>query len=106
MAAWFVLFPLALALEPTPAASAAEPWWGYVVSMALFASIAATYVGLSRCMRWGIGASFGAASLFTAVVFACPATGHHAFGLWWFGEFAAAVGLVALSAVAYLRRSE
>jgi hypothetical protein len=105
MAGWFVLFPLALSLEPTPATDAAEPWWAYAVSIALLGAIASSFVGLSRRMRWGAGASFIGASLFTAGVFACPATGHHAMGLWWFGEMSIALALVAFSAVAYLRRA-
>jgi hypothetical protein len=105
MAAWFVLFPLALSLEPVPASTAAEPWWGYVASFALLGAIATTFVGLSRRASWGYKASFVAGSIFVGGVFACPATGHHAFGLWWFGEMAIALTLVTLSAVAYLRRA-
>jgi hypothetical protein len=101
--AWAVGFPLALALEPTPADVGAVPWWSFFIEIGLLTSIAAAFVGLAKGMRSGAGASFVAASIFTAGVFACPATGHHAIGLWWIGEFAIALSLVALSARAYLR---
>lgn len=101
--AWAVLFPVALSLEPAPAADATQPWWAYVASMGLLGALAATFVGLGRRARWGITASLGASSIFAAGVFACPATGHHAFGLWWIGEFAASLALLGLSAVAYFR---
>jgi len=101
--AWAVGFPLALALEPTPTDVGAVPWWGFFIEVGLLTSIAIAFVGLVKGMRSGAAASFVAASIFTAGVFACPASGHHAIGLWWFGEFAIALALVALSARAYLR---
>jgi hypothetical protein len=105
MLAWAVLLPLALVLEPTPAAGAAQPWWAYVVSMGLLTGIVATFVGLQQRQRWGITASLAASSIFVAGVFACPASGHHAFGLWWVGEFAASLVVLGLSGVAYMRAS-
>jgi hypothetical protein len=50
-----------------------------------------------------VGTSILASSIFAAGVFACPATGHHAFGLWWIGEFAASLALVAVSGAVALR---
>jgi hypothetical protein len=101
--AWAVLLPLGLALEPAAAASA-QPWWGVIISLALFGAVIATGVGLARARPWGIGASLLASLIFATGVFACPATGHHAFGLWWIGEFAASLALVGLSTAAYFRR--
>ena len=105
MLAWALLLPLALVLEPAPAADAVEPWWAYVVSMGLLTGIIATFVGLQQRQRWGITASLAASSIFVAGVFACPASGHHAFGFWWIGEFAASLAVLALSGVAYFRAS-
>ena len=101
--AWAVLLPMAIALEPAPAADATYPWWALIVSNALLGAIAATFVGLAQRRKWAPTASFVASSIFVTGVFACPASGHHAFGLWWFGEFAAALALVGLSGAAYLR---
>lgn len=105
LVAWVVLFPLAIALEPLPAATDPVPWWGIVAEIGLLAALAATVTGLVRSKRWGVGASLVASSIFTLGVFACPATGHHAMGFWWFGELAAAIALVALSARTYAQRS-
>ncbi len=102
MLAWAILLPLALALEPAPT-EAGAPWWAHVVSNVLLAAIAATFVGLAQRKPWATSASFIASSIFITAVFVCPASGHHAFGLWWFGEFAAALALVGLSGAAYLR---
>ena len=100
---WAIGFPLALALEPAPADAGAVPWWSFFIEIGLLTSIAVAFVGLAKGMRSGAGASFVAASIFTAGVFACPATGHHAIGFWWIAQFAIALTLVALSARAYLR---
>jgi hypothetical protein len=100
--AWLVLFPLAIALEPT-AATTAVPAWEWVASFALLSGLGLTAAGLATRHAWGATASLGTSLLFATGVFACPATGHHAFGLWWFGEFGAALTLVALSVVAVVR---
>jgi hypothetical protein len=60
--------------------------------------------GLVMQRRWGLLASLAAAILATAASIACPVTGHHSFGTWWFGQMACMLGLVAISAVA-LRRN-
>ena len=103
MLAWAVLLPTALVLEPAPAADATYPWWAWIVSNALLASIAATFVGLAQRKTWAPTASFIASSIFVTGVFACPASGHHTFGLWWFGQFGVALALVGLSGAAYLK---
>lgn len=103
--AWLATLAISWVLEPVPASNAAEPWWAGVAALGLFAALMATFAGLARRMRWGVTASLVGSSIFLAGVFACPATGHHAFGLWWIGEFAAATALVGVSAAAYLRRS-
>ncbi len=101
--AWALLFPIAIALEPMPASNAPSPWWAELVGLGLLTAIIASVVGVTKRMRWGVGASFVASMIFATGVFLCPATGHHAFGLWWFGEFGAALALVSLSTVAYFR---
>ena len=40
----------------------------------------------------------------TAAAIACPVTGHHTFGTWWFGEMACVLTLLGIS-VAALHRS-
>lgn len=104
-AAWLVGFPAALLLEPAALAQQPQPWWAHVLAIGVFAGIVAAVSGLLRGRAWAPGMSLVAAGAFAAGVFACPATGHHAFGLWWVGEFAISLGLVAASGVAYLKRA-
>jgi len=60
--------------------------------------------GLALRRRWGLVASLGGAVLATAAAVACPTSGHHQFGLWWYGEMACVLALVGVS-VAALRMS-
>jgi hypothetical protein len=100
--AWIAFFALVSALEPVPA-DLSIAWWESLIMFAEIGVLGTVAAGLARRTSWAAGASLGAATLFTASVFACPATGHHAFGLWWFGEFGAVLALTALSAVAFVR---
>ena len=50
--------------------------------------------------RWGLGVSVAAAGFFTALSVACPVSGHHPFGAWWFGQMACALGMGGASVVA------
>jgi hypothetical protein len=95
--AWIVGVPLAVALQPAAAVAEAS-WLDYVVSYALLASIITAVSALAARRPWAPLASLGASGVFLASTFACPATGHHAFGLWWFGQLAIAMTLVGMSA--------
>ena len=100
-ASWLVALPVIDWLEP--AAREATPWWGSIVQIGFTALIVATFAGLVRRKTFGVGTSVVGSLVLTTGAFLCPATGHHAFGLWWIGQFAVCLGLVALSCVAYLR---
>ena len=100
-ATWYVLFLVATGLEPQ--ASGSEPAWAAALSFVFLGLLAVTAVGLLVRRRWGLLASLGAAGLFTAFAVACPTTGHHAVGAWWFGQMACVFALVGASAYA-LRR--
>ncbi len=99
---WLVLNQIAYALEP--ASQQSVPVIGIVLEVTMYVLLAAMLTGLIMQRRWGLLASFGAAVLATAASIACPVTGHHAFGTWWFGQMACMLGLVAISVVA-LRRN-
>lgn len=96
--AWFVLMQVAVALEP--ATDASEPAIGVVLGVAVDALFLAMLFGLAMRRRWGLVASFAGAVLVTAMVVACPTSGHHQFGAWWFGQMACVVALLAGSAFA------
>ena len=99
---WFVLTPLAAAFEP--ATDQSEPLLGVLLGISMDVLFVVMLVGLAVRRRWGLVASLGGAGLVTAMVVACPTSGHHQFGMWWFGEMACALALIAISAAA-LRRA-
>ena len=99
--AWVAFNVIAALLEPAPARTLGL--WEDVVIYAQLGSLLLVAAGLARRRTWAAGASLGASAFFTAGVFACPATGHHTFGLRWIGEFAAVLALTALSGVAWMR---
>lgn len=100
--AWLVLNEIAYLLEP--AAQQSVPFIGIMLEVTMYVLLAAMLAGLIMQRRWGLLASFGAAVLATAASIACPITGHHTFGTWWFGQMACMLALVAISAVT-LRRT-
>lgn len=103
--AWYVLFFVGVALEPEPAHPDAIPvLLSATIDVALFGLLGVMAAGLITRRRFGLVASMGAATLFVGLSVACPVSGHHAFGAWWFGQMACAIGLVAIS-ISALRRS-
>lgn len=98
---WIAMLVLAYVLEPAPTGT--ESLWAELVGTGMLIGIVAMFTGLTRRLAWAPAASVLASAAFVVGVFLCPATGHHAFGLWWIGEFAASLALVSLSTVAYLR---
>ena len=100
--AWVVLMQVAFALEP--AAQEPVPVIGVLLEVAMYALLATMVTGLVMQRRFGLVASLAAAVLATAASIACPVTGHHAFGAWWFGQMACVLALVATS-IAVLYRS-
>jgi hypothetical protein len=103
--AWYVLFFVGAALEPEPTNPDVIPaFLSVTIDVALFGLLGVMAAGLIARRRFGLVASMGAAVFFVGLSVACPASGHHGFGAWWFGQMACAIGLVAISAAA-LRRS-
>jgi peptidoglycan/LPS O-acetylase OafA/YrhL len=99
--AWFVLFQVAMMLEPRTSHSV--PVIGVLLEVVMWTLLATTIAGLVAQRRWGIAASLATAVFATAGSIACPTTGHHPFGAWWFGQMACVLALVAISAVALQR---
>jgi hypothetical protein len=99
--AWLVSYQLAATLEPVT--HQPEPWYGVVLNVGFLALLAATATGLIMQRRWGLVASIAAAGLFTALSVACPVSGHHPFGTWWYGQMALALGMLGASLVAAIR---
>jgi hypothetical protein len=105
--AWAVGLPVGVALEPAPAQPDAVPSvLATLLSVSLLGLLALTAAGLVRGDRWGYAASGAASLLFAGMAVACPITGHHGMGMWWFGQFAIAVGLMAVSLIGWQRSGE
>jgi hypothetical protein len=100
--AWLVCYTIGSALEPDT--THPVPVIGVVLGVALLVGILATAAGLIVRRRWGLTASLSSAAVLVASSVACPTTGHHTIGGWWFGQMLCAGALVAISVVA-LRRS-
>jgi peptidoglycan/LPS O-acetylase OafA/YrhL len=100
--AWVVLMQVAFALEP--ASNHEVPVIGLLLELSMYALLGTMVAGLVMQQRFGLVASLGAAVLATAASIACPVSGHHTFGSWWFGQMACVLALVAISALA-LRRT-
>lgn len=93
--AWFVAYEVAAAVEPVT--HRPEPWYGVVLGVAFMGMLAATATGLIAQRRWGVAVSVAAAGFFTALSVACPVSGHHPFGAWWFAQMACALGMLGFS---------
>jgi hypothetical protein len=87
-----VLTAITVALEP--AAEGSDPAFAVVLSVAMDVLFLGMLLGLALRRRWGLVASLAAAALVTAMAVACPTSGHHQFGLWWFGQMACVSALV------------
>jgi len=104
--AWYVLFFVGMALEPEPAHPEVIPaWLSATIDVTLVGLLGVMAAGLIARRRWGLVASMGAATLFVGLSVACPVTGHHGFGAWWYAQMACAFGLVAISGAALRRTS-
>lgn len=95
---WYVLGTAATLLEPHTEHDV--PLIGAVLQVAMLAAVLVMIPGLIAVRRWGLVAAVGASVLFVAGAVACPTTGHHPIGLWWFGQMACTLALLAISVVA------
>jgi hypothetical protein len=96
--AWLVLTLVAVSLEPPT--NRPEPLIGVMLGILTWVLLATMVTGLVMERRFGLVASLGSAVLFTAAAIACPVSGHHSFGMWWFGQMACALVLVGISIAA------
>src|SRR3954452_11733469 len=104
--AWLVAYDVAGSLEPVT--HRPEPWYGVALGVAFLGLLAATAAGLIAQRRWGLVVSVAAAAFFTALSGACPVSGHHPFGAWWYGQMACALGMLggSVAALSWSTRAE
>lgn len=100
--AWAVAFFGGTALEPVPAVDTPAPWFVTLGSFVLLGAMALVGAGAATKRRFAVDASFVGASVMTAFSIACPASGHHQYGLWWFGQMTLMLGLLAFSGIAWI----
>src|SRR4051794_37547031 len=76
---------ISVALEPAPnGPDPAVRWWDDVAALLLLAVYPTAVVGLLRGALWSPKAAVGAGGVILAGTLACPASGHHLIGWWWF----------------------
>src|SRR4051794_17517645 len=104
--AWLVAYQVAGSLEPVT--HQPEPWYGVALGVAFLGLLAATAAGLIAQRRWGLVVSVAASGFFTALSVACPVSGHHPFGAWWYGQMACALGMLggSVAALSWSARTE
>jgi len=95
---WWAMTLAAGALEPETHHEV--PVIATVLSVAMWGLILTMAGGLVARRRWGFALSLGAAVVATAASVACPTTGHHAIGGWWFAQMACVLVLVGASVAA------
>lgn len=99
--AWVVLTQIAVELEPR--SQFELPLISVVLVLSMNALLITMVAGLVMRRRWGLLAAVASSLLLTAESIACPLTGHHHFGAWWYGQMACAITLVGVTVFA-LRR--
>ena len=93
-----MLSQVAVLLEPE--AHHPVPLIGVVLTAAMYALLLGMVAGLAVRRRWGLVVSVAAAVVATAASIACPVSGHHGIGVWWFGQMACVLALLTISVAA------
>lgn len=98
-------WPLAIvvtgALQPAPVEPAApEPVIVQIAGLALLFGLLTTAVAAGIRHRGAAVAGVVTGLLSTTFVVACPVSGHHDFGMWWFAELGIVSAMLAVSLVA------
>jgi hypothetical protein len=98
---WPLVLLASVALEPAPAdPNAPVPLVVEMANVAAFAALVATSIAAGVRHRAAAVTGVVAGLLLAAFVVACPVSGHHTFGLWWYAELALVVGMLGLSLAA------
>ena len=98
---WYLITEIIVALEPR--SQFELPLISVILVLSMWSLVVAMVAGLVMRRRWGLLAAVASSVLLTAESIACPLTGHHHFGTWWYGQMACALALVGITVFA-LRR--
>jgi len=103
---WPLAVLAALALEPAPAdPNAPVPLVIELASFGALVALLATSVAAGLRHRAAGVAGVVSGLLLASFVVACPVSGHHAVGLWWYAELALVVGMLGVSLAALGERA-
>jgi peptidoglycan/LPS O-acetylase OafA/YrhL len=96
---WVVVFAVSYAIEPEPAATGAVPGlFDALVAYAFLVGLVGTGVAAARRLPAAVTWSFLTGAVALGLTLACPSTGQHALGTWWYGQLAACVGMLGVTA--------
>jgi hypothetical protein len=101
---WPLAIVASMVLEPTPAdPDATGPVLAELANLGLLFALVGTAIAAG--VRHGAAAVGGVVTglLVVALAIACPVSGHHAIGLWWFAELGILTAMLAVSGVALQR---
>jgi hypothetical protein len=101
---WPLAIVASMALEPTPADPGAPvPVLAELANLGLLFALVGTAIAAG--VRHGAAAVGGVVTglLVVSLAIACPVSGHHAIGLWWFAELGILTAMLAVSGVALQR---
>ncbi len=98
---WYLITEIIVALEPR--SQFELPLISVILVLSMWSLVVAMVAGLVMRRRWGLLAAVASSVLLTAESIACPLTGHHHFGTWWYGQMACTLALVGITVFA-LRR--
>jgi hypothetical protein len=101
---WPLAIVASMVLEPTPAdPDAPGPVLAELANLGLLFALVGTAIAAG--VRHGAAAVGGVVTglLVVALAIACPVSGHHAIGLWWFAELGILTSMLAVSGVALQR---
>jgi hypothetical protein len=100
---WPLAIIVSKALEPAPAdPNAPMPVLAELANLALFFALVGTAIAAGVRHRAAAAGGVVTGLLVVPLAIACPVSGHHAIGLWWFAELGILTSMLAVSGVALL----
>ncbi len=98
---WPLAFLIMLALEPAPAdPQAAQPLAGTLLAVGFMTGLLLTSAAAGTRHRLAAGAAAVTGVFALVGAAACPASGHHAYGAWWFAQMAVVIAMLGVSVAA------
>jgi hypothetical protein len=101
---WPLAIVASIALEPAPAdPNAPVPVLAELANLGLFFALVGTAIAAGVRHRAAVLGGVVTGLLVVSLAIACPVSGHHTIGLWWFAELGILTAMLAVSGVALQR---